>query len=377
LLVDALLPQAASASAANPHAAATVRRPRVAKPRRSCDRPSAALVVISAPHIAVAARRRPRRRAHRQTTGRAIPAVRSRAIEPLESRADHGDDGLEAPNGVSSPGGSGMRRAVLVAVVVAVTGVFGAAFASAGYARAPRFGTVQGNVTTQGGQPLNGMCLHLFDVKYTTDEIQFAGSGNGGPTGFFTQANVPVGKYKGLFFNCGANTAGNPDPNYENIFYGGTFKPQQALKITVTNNTTTTLGTTQIPLGGTVTGTVTDSTASQPAWPLVVQAQIPNDLSYNAFQVVLTVCASPGGSYTISGIPTTGVHIVFAPAGWSCPDGSGTYVEPFNPSTYPRLVKPPSDGTKTGIDGSVTENGSPFAHGSYAAAARRARAAAG
>jgi hypothetical protein len=33
-----------------------------------------------------------------------------------------------------------------------------------------------------------------------------------------------------------------------------------------------------------------------------------------------------------------------------------------NPSTYARLVKPPSDGTKSGIDGSVTENGSPFAH---------------
>jgi hypothetical protein len=255
-----------------------------------------------------------------------------------------------------------MRRILIVSAVVGMVGLLGIVSAPAGFARPPRYGTVQGMVTTVGGAPLDGMCLHLFDVGYTTDEIQLAGSGTSpGQPGFFTQANVPVGKYKGLFFNCGANTNGTPDANYTNIFYGETYKPTKALKITVTNDQTTVLGTTPIPLGGTVTGTVTDSTSGQAAWPLVVQAQIPNDLAYNAFQVVLTVCAGTDGSYSISGVPAdTGAHIVFAPSGWSCPDSGGTYVSPFDPATFPHKVTPPSDGTRANIDGAVTENGSPF-----------------
>lgn len=221
-------------------------------------------------------------------------------------------------------------------------------------------GTVQGNVTTQGGLPLNGVCLHLFNKKYSKDKVDFAGSGTTGQSGFFTQASVPAGHYLGLFFNCGANTSGSPDPNYVTIFYGETFNPNKALLITVANGQTTNLGTTPIPLGGTVTGTVTDTTANQPAWPLVVQAQIPKAHMYNAFQTILTVCAGTDGTYSISGVPSSGVKIVFAPAGWLCPDGSGTFVEPFNPARYPGLVSAPSDGTISGINGSVTENGSPF-----------------
>jgi hypothetical protein len=105
---------------------------------------------------------------------------------------------------------------------------------------------------------------------------------------------------------------------------------------------------------------VTDTTAGKPAWPLVVQAVIPKAKQYNAFQTILTVCAGTDGGYTISGVPTSGVKIVFAPVNWSCPDGSGTFVSPFNQAKYPGLVSPPSDGTISAINGSVTENGSPF-----------------
>jgi hypothetical protein len=204
------------------------------------------------------------------------------------------------------------------------------------------------------------MCLHLFNTKYTTDEIQFAPSGTNGQPGAFTQANIPVGLYKGLFINCGANTNGTPDPNYTNIFYGGTFNPKRAFHIRVVKNSTTNIGTSLIPLGGTVTGTVTDTSSNKPAWPLVVQAQIPKDPSYNAAQTILTVCAGTDGTYSISGVPTSGANIVFAPAGWSCPDGSGTFVTPFNQSLHSGLVSPAADGTVSGISGSVTENGSPF-----------------
>jgi hypothetical protein len=266
-----------------------------------------------------------------------------------------------------------MRRAILLSVGAALlSGIFGVTTAGAATpnsnavrtfapaVRTAHFGTIQGTVTTLGGQPLNGMCLHLFNTKYTTDEIQFAPSGTTGQPGFFTQANIPVGHYKGLFINCGANTNGTPDPNYTNIFYGGTFNPKKALHIRVVRDSITNIGTSLIPLGGTVTGTVTDSTANQPAWPLVVQAQIPKDTTYNAAQVILTVCAGTDGTFSISGVPTSGANIVFAPAGWSCPDGSGTFVTPFNQTLYSGLVAPNADGTVSGINGSVTENGSPF-----------------
>jgi hypothetical protein len=163
-----------------------------------------------------------------------------------------------------------------------------------------------------------------------------------------------------LFINCGANTNGTPDYNFTNIFYGGSYNPKKALHITVTKSLTTDIGTSLIPLGGTVTGTVTDTTGNKPAWPLVVQAQIPKDPTYNARQTILTVCAGTDGTYSISGVPTSGVNIVFAPAGWSCPDGGGTFVTPFNQAAFPGLVAPSAGGTTSGINGSVTENGSPF-----------------
>jgi hypothetical protein len=256
-----------------------------------------------------------------------------------------------------------MRRFLILILIVGITGVVSqtsVAALSPAHPAGSGTGTVDGNVTTLGGQPLNGVCLHLFNTKYSKDKIDFAASGTTGGAGSFTQANVPAGHYLGLFFNCGANTAGTADPNYVTIFYGETFNPSKATVITVSNGETSDLSTTPIPLGGTVTGIVTDTTANEPAWPLVVQAEIPKAKQYNAFHTILTVCAGTDGSYSISGVPTSGVKIIFAPVGWSCPDGNGDFVSPFNQAKYPGLVTAPSDGTISNIDGSVTENGSPF-----------------
>src|SRR6202042_3555837 len=106
-----------------------------------------------------------------------------------------------------SSGGQVRRRGVWLPAIVGLVVASGVVAAPAGFARVSNFGTVQGMVTDQGGAPLNGVCLHLFNAKYTRDKVQFAPSGTSpGQPGFFTQANVPVGKYIGLFFNCGANT---------------------------------------------------------------------------------------------------------------------------------------------------------------------------
>jgi len=220
-------------------------------------------------------------------------------------------------------------------------------------------GTVEGNVTTQGGVPLDGMCLHLFNTNYKKDLVDLAGSGN--PTdGAFTQANVPAGNYIGLFENCGANTNGSsPDANYEDAFYGGSgFQPDGAATITVTNGATVNLGTTPIPLGGTVTGTVTDTTAGAPAWPVAVGVLIPGSSNFNLTSPggtgFMIVCAGTDGSYGVSGVPD-GAQIVFSPNSWACPNGSGQ----FNFGFYVQSTSPPvtitSDGT-TVVNGDVTES---------------------
>jgi hypothetical protein len=214
-------------------------------------------------------------------------------------------------------------------------------------------------VTTQGGAPLNGVCVHLFDPKYTTDKVDFAGSGTTGTAGFFTQANVAVGHYIAVFANCGANTNGAPDVNYEPIFYGGTFQPGKATRFAVTANTTTSLGTSLIPLGGTVSGTATDATVGGPAWPMAIGVLIPGASRFNITGPVawLVVCAGTDGSYSISGVPTTGVRIVFSPSGWACPDQNGNFnYSQWTQTTHRGLVTPPSDGTLTGVDQAVPEH---------------------
>ena len=220
-------------------------------------------------------------------------------------------------------------------------------------------GTVAGNVTTEGGQPLNGMCLHLFNTSYEKDLVDFAGSGN--PTdGAFTQANVPAGNYIGLFENCGANTNGSsPDANYEDAFYGGSgFQPDGAATITVTNGATVSLGTTSIPLGGTVTGTVTDTTAGAPAWPIAVGVLIPGSSNFNLTSPggtgFMIVCAGTDGTYSVSGVPD-GAQIVFSPNNWACPNGSGQFNFGFYVQSTSPTVSVTPDGT-TVVNGDVTES---------------------
>jgi hypothetical protein len=253
-----------------------------------------------------------------------------------------------------------IRKLMLVGAALSVAGLaLGPAAVPAGAVATAKVGTVEGSVTTQGGAPLNGVCVHLFDPRYTVEKVAFAGSGTTGVAGFFTQANVPVGHYKAVFANCGANTNGNPDFNYETIFYGNTFNPSLATKLVVTANTATSLGTNQIPLGGTVTGTVTDATVGGPAFPMAIAAAIPGIPRYNVTGPAgwLIVCAGQDGSYSVSGVPTTGAKMVFSPSNWACPDQNGNFnFNQWVQTTRHALVMPPSDGTLSGINAAVPEH---------------------
>ncbi len=244
-----------------------------------------------------------------------------------------------------------MRRfwSVFVAGTVLSIGLVNLGISGAS-ASQPKVGTVDGNVTTSGGVPLNGVCLNLYNTTYTTDEVQFAASGQNLAAGAFSQANVPDGTYIGIFNNCGANTNGaSPDYNYESIFYGNTFVPRMATKFRVTTGATVSLGTNPIPLGGTVSGTVEDSTADVPAYPMAVGVEIPGASGYNLSSPFsyLIVCTNSSGFYSVSGVPTTGVKIVFSPDNWACPNGEGEYNYGFYVQKISGLVSVSPDGTTT------------------------------
>jgi hypothetical protein len=227
----------------------------------------------------------------------------------------------------------------------------------------PTYGKVSGTLTNQKNMPLNGMCINLYKGSYAQgNPITTAPTGTGGTDGFFTQANVPTGKYVAFFWNCGANIGGKIDPNYVNIFYGDTYNPAKATTFTVTKNATTSLGTNPIPLGGTVTGTVTDSTRGGPAiYDPAVGILIPGAEKLNlvdSSQGWYIGCAGSNGRYSISGVPTGGVKVVFAPADWGCIyDSNGDYNFGFYNQSTSGTIGTTADGTIK-VNGSVTEGSS-------------------
>jgi hypothetical protein len=247
-----------------------------------------------------------------------------------------------------------------VAACALVTGALAVAPAQA--TTVTTHGTVSGTLTTQGGALLNGMCVDLYKGSYARGrKITTAPTGTTGTDGFFTQAHVPTGTYTAFFWNCGANVSGTPDPNYADIFYGNTYVPAKATTFTVSANATTSLGTNQIPLGGTITGTVTDSTLGGPAIDSpAVGILIPGAarLNLKSSQGWYIVCAGSNGQYSVSGVPTGGVKVVFAPNNWGCPyDANGDFNFGFYNQSQSGTVGTTADGTLT-VNGSVTEGAS-------------------
>jgi hypothetical protein len=107
-----------------------------------------------------------------------------------------------------------------------------------------------------------------------------------------------------------------------------------------------------------VTGTVTDTTADAPAWPIAVGVLIPGSSNFNLTSPggtgFMIVCAGTDGSYSVSGVPD-GAQIVFSPNNWACPNGSGQY----NFGFYVQSTSPPvsiSPDETIVVNGDVTES---------------------
>jgi len=126
----------------------------------------------------------------------------------------------------------------------------------------------------------------------------------------------PAGTYIGLFTDCGANTNGAPKQNSDTIFLGNTLQRGHGHPVHRHERRHQTLGTFSIPLGGTASGTVTDSTVDAPSWPalrgrarprgITTQHHVPGPARSSAGPTPVAPTASAAW-------PTTGVKRVFPP----------------------------------------------------------------
>jgi hypothetical protein len=91
------------------------------------------------------------------------------------------------------------KSLALASAVCSCAVVAGLLAAGAAQATTATTGTVSGTLTTQGGAPLNGMCVNLYKTSYKGKKITTAPTGTGGTNGLFTQANVPTGTYLAFF----------------------------------------------------------------------------------------------------------------------------------------------------------------------------------
>jgi hypothetical protein len=196
----------------------------------------------------------------------------------------------------------------LGSVIVAQAATTGVASAGVG-------GTVQGHVQAQGGVALNDICVSLLKPGKTNGPnkvlVQFAPSDL---SGFFTQANVPAGKYIGYYSQCGPITTGSSNTEPVATYTGGTLDQGAASRFTVKDGSTIDLGIQQLAAGGDTSGNLLDARSSAGA-PFV---------SINGFTptgglLVGRTCTDGSGHYALFNMPSTGIKLEFAPSkGGTC-----------------------------------------------------------
>jgi hypothetical protein len=203
-------------------------------------------------------------------------------------------------------------RAVLKLLSCAVLGVGALVLSEAsttGVASAGTGGTVQGHVQAQGGVALNDICVSLVKPGRTNTPnvvlVQFAPSDL---SGFFTQANVPAGRYVGYYSQCGPITTGSSNTEPVATYTGGTLAKGSAQKFTVTDGSTTDLGIQQLAAGGDTSGTLLDARSGTGAPFVSIDALTPTG------GILLTQgCTDTSGHYTVFNMPSTGIKLEFAP----------------------------------------------------------------
>ncbi|HTW12928.1 MAG TPA: carboxypeptidase regulatory-like domain-containing protein [Solirubrobacteraceae bacterium] len=182
------------------------------------------------------------------------------------------------------------------ALGVLVLGALGALAASPALAASS---TVSGTINVAGATAA------MSDVKVaflnadgnplgTQPTVTFSGATTNSES--FSAAEVPAGSYYVLFYD---RTAGDDDaPTY----YGGTTLASASLVLVNGSGAAVALNATTLPAGGTIAGTVTDTTAGKAVdGGTVVVGDDPVDAHYQPWLTSTTVQAD--GAYALSGLP--------------------------------------------------------------------------
>ncbi len=169
-------------------------------------------------------------------------------------------------------------------------------------------GSISGVATNNRHEPLAGICATIIDAATNTT---IGGAGPTGADGTWLANDIPAGNAITAYIN-NACTQGQ----YVGEWYPGTPSQANATPFAVVDGQTTSGINVMLPLGGSVTGKVTDMASRAPLQDIAVFA-----FRTDSFEsATYGACTDADGKYQLNGVPTKGVKVEFIPG--ICADDS-------------------------------------------------------
>jgi hypothetical protein len=247
-----------------------------------------------------------------------------------------------------------LRRLVAAGSAIALLAVMFVGL-SASPAAAVGTGTISGTVTNAaGGAPLSGVCVGAYapgaDVTLLSNVATAA-------DGTYTIPAVPVGNVIVRFDGYGL-CPGGVESDFVQQWNNNQPTDATANTVAVTDSTDTPGVSAALVAGGKITGTVTASSGGAPLNHICVAAYIPgvDELLISATSTVAN------GTYTLTGVPTGGVHVQFWTTGF-CPGGVAASFAPqwWNgqaTADTATIVNVSAGGTQSNINAALLASGS-------------------
>ena len=213
-----------------------------------------------------------------------------------------------------------VRRSFRIAVAtLAATAIGGGAVLglAAGPAAAANPGSISGKVTNaSGGAALNGVCVGAY-VNSAGEQTLLVAAATAAD-GTYTLTGVPSGSVDVRFFATGL-CPGGVASGFVNEWYNNQTSQATANAVTVNPDATTANINASLALGGTITGHVTAAVGGASLSGICVATLIPGGDD----ALVTSVATGAGGTYSLTGVPTGGVHVEFFATGF-CPGGAAS-----------------------------------------------------
>ena len=247
-----------------------------------------------------------------------------------------------------------LRRFVAAGSAIALLAVMFVGL-SASPAAAAGTGTISGTVTNaNGGAPLSGVCVTAFvpgaDVTLLSSTATAA-------DGTYTIPAVPVGNVIVRFDGYGL-CPGGVESDFVQQWNANQPTDATASTVSVTDSTDTPNINAALVAGGKITGKVTASSGGAPLNHICVAAYIPgvDELLISASSTLAD------GTYTLTGVPTGGVHVQFWTTGF-CPGGVAADFTPQWWNGQPTdntasMVNVSAGGTQPNINAALLASGS-------------------